>query len=254
MKFAFVEGIRQEATPGIRGTCAGCGSPMIPKCGVKRLHHWAHARTAVCDRWWERETEWHRGWKNLFPTEWQEIRRVAIDGEVHIADVKTASSTVIEFQHSAIIPEERASREAFYGSMVWIVNGNRLKRDLSSFREALTYARSAETKTRAWLVSDCASAIIERWRGGSRPVFLDFGDVDFTSPWLPATGVLWWLNFVPRGRVIVTPVHRQSVLDHLLSGTPIRGFGRPMPSPPRRSGLPGFEAYLMRKQARRPRF
>jgi hypothetical protein len=45
MKFAIVEGNRQEATTGIRGTCPGCGSPMIAKCGIKRLRHWAHVST-----------------------------------------------------------------------------------------------------------------------------------------------------------------------------------------------------------------
>ncbi|MGO7481827.1 competence protein CoiA [Rhizobium ruizarguesonis] len=255
MKFALVEGIRQEATTGTRGICPGCGSPTLAKCGIKRLHHWAHVSTAVCDRWWELETEWHRAWKNLFPTEWQEIHHRATDGEVHIADVKTASGTVVEFQHSTISPQERGSREAFYDPMIWIVDGTRLKRDLSSFRQEITTCSpSAETNTRAWLLWDRASAIIERWRGGSRPLFLDFGDADFPLPWLPDAGVLWLLNYLPRERVIVTPVRRQSVVDHLLAGTPIQGFARPMPNPPPRSALPGFQAHLMRARARRPRF
>ncbi|CAK07643.1 hypothetical protein RL2151 [Rhizobium johnstonii 3841] len=64
----------------------------------------------------------------------------------------------------------------------------RLKRDLSSFREeSTTCAPSAETKTRAWVLWERASAI------GKRPSFLDFGDVDFPMRWLPATGVLWLL-------------------------------------------------------------
>jgi hypothetical protein len=115
---------------------------MIAKCGIKRLRHWAHVSTTACDHWWEPETEWHRAWKNLFPTEWQEVHHRATDGEVHIADVKTANGTVIEFQHSSITGQEKGSREAFYGSMVWIVNGNRLKRYLSSFRDALIDAPS----------------------------------------------------------------------------------------------------------------
>ncbi|MDW9542639.1 hypothetical protein GOA55_10410 [Sinorhizobium meliloti] len=254
MKYALVEGIRLEATAGVRGTCPGCSSPMIPKCGLKRLHHWAHKSTIACDQWWEPETEWHRGWKNQFPPEWQEIRHAASNGDVHIADVKTASGSVLEFQYSAITPQERASREAFYGRMVWIVNGNRLKRDLPSFQEALTYAPSAETKARAWLLSDQTSAIIGRWRGGSHPVFLDFGDADFSSLWLPSTGLIWWLTYIPRERVIATPVHRQSVIDHFLSGAPIRGFAKPTPLPSRRSALRRFEAYRARKDARRWRF
>lgn len=223
--------------------------------GLKRLHHWAHKSTTACDHWWEPEAEWHRGWKNQFPAEWQEIRHAACNGDVHIADVKTASGSILEFQNSAIAPpEERASREAFYGRMVWIVNGTRLKRDLPSFQESLTYAPSAETKARAWLLSDQTSAIVERWRGGSHPVFLDFGDADFSSPWLPSTGLIWWLTYIPRGHVIATPVHRQSVIDHFLSGTPIRGFANPASPRFHRSPLPGFEAYRARKAARRWRF
>ncbi|WP_245441680.1 competence protein CoiA family protein [Rhizobium leguminosarum] len=49
MKFALVEGIRQEATAGARGLCPGCSSSVIAKCGEIRLHHWAHLSTMVCD-------------------------------------------------------------------------------------------------------------------------------------------------------------------------------------------------------------
>src|SRR5689334_11550820 len=119
MKFALVEGARQEATAGLRGSCPGCGSPTLAKCGVKRLHHWAHVSTAVCDHWWEPETEWHREWKNHFPPAWQEIQHRAPNGEVHIADVKTSGGTVVEFQHSTIAADERRSREAFYDTMLW---------------------------------------------------------------------------------------------------------------------------------------
>lgn len=161
---------------------------------------------------------------------------------------------MLEFQYSAITPQERASREVFYGRMAWIVNGNRLKRDLPSFQDSLTHAPWAETKARAWLLWDHTSAIIGRWRGGSHPVFLDFGDADFSSPWLPSTGLLWWLTYIPRRRVIATPVHRQSVIDHFVSGAPIRGFARPTPPPSRRSALPDFEAYRARKDARGWRF
>ncbi|MBB3319769.1 hypothetical protein FHT77_005686 [Rhizobium sp. BK181] len=52
-------------------------------------------------------------------------------------------------------------------------------------------------------------------------MFLDFGDAEFALPWLPAKELLWLLNYLPPERVIVTPVLRQSVIDHLLSGTPI---------------------------------
>lgn len=89
-----------------------------------------------------------RAWKEEFPADWQERRHVAADGQIHIADVKTATGTVLEFQHSSISPNEQASREGFYGRMAWFVNGTRLKKDLSSFQAALAYARPSKEEVR----------------------------------------------------------------------------------------------------------
>ncbi|RFB95080.1 hypothetical protein B5K11_08870 [Rhizobium leguminosarum bv. trifolii] len=252
MKFGLVEGIRQEATAGARGLCPGCSSSVIAKCGEIRLHHWAHLSTMVCDPWREQETDWHRGWKNEFPVEWQEVWHRAPSGEIHISDVKTANGAVIEFQHSPITPQERASREAFYHPMAWVVDGARLKGDLPSFCAALTDAPSAGTKLRAWLVRPGTSMIVDRWAGGSYPVFLDFGDAVFPPRWLPTTGLLWWLQYVPRLGAVATPVLRQSVVDHYRVGTPIRGLKAIAPT--RRPGLTGFEAHLARKRGNRARF
>lgn len=256
MKFAVVDGVRREAEAGLIGTCPGCEAPVIPKCGAIRLHHWAHRSTVLCDPWREPETEWHREWKNHFPIEWQEVWHRDDDGVVHIADVRTASGLVLEFQHSPISREERASREAFYSPMAWLADGTRLKRDLSSFSDALTYARTAETKLRAWIIPLGTSAIIDRWAGSRYPVFLDFGDVEFPPRWLPGAGLLWCLRYVPKIGAVATPVFRQSVIDHYLIGASIKGLARiELRRPPRsRSGMPVFEAYLARKQAKKPRF
>lgn len=96
---------------------------MIAKCGPRILHHWAHAGRRDCDLWWENETEWHRAWKNLFPAECREISHVAADGEIHRADIKTPTGIVIEVQHSAMTDAERQAREAFYGNLVWVIDG-----------------------------------------------------------------------------------------------------------------------------------
>ena len=93
--------------------------------GDIKVWHWAHKSKKMCDHWWENETQWHRDWKNCFPEEWQEVVHFAEDGEKHIADVKTPSGLVIEFQHSAIKPDEQRSRELFYRNMIWIVDGTR---------------------------------------------------------------------------------------------------------------------------------
>jgi competence protein CoiA len=86
--------------------------------------HWACKSRTNCDRWWEPEAEWHRGWKNRFSDSWQEV--VLPDphtGERHVADVQTASGLVIEFQRSSIHSDEMQARETFYGNMIWVLDG-----------------------------------------------------------------------------------------------------------------------------------
>lgn len=123
MQFALVNGTRHPATPKLVGACAVCGSQMISKCGTKVLWHWAHQGRKHCDPWWENETEWHRSWKGYFPEPWREQVHFDASGEKHIADVKTPSGTVLEFQNSPMPLDELQAREQFYGNMLWIVNG-----------------------------------------------------------------------------------------------------------------------------------
>lgn len=104
------------------------------KCGSHRISHWAHKGIRDCDFWGEKETEWHRAWKNNFPAECQEyIHHDERSGERHIADVRINQGLVIEFQHSHLESKERAARERFYGNMIWVVDGTRLQRDYPRF-------------------------------------------------------------------------------------------------------------------------
>lgn len=123
MQYAMHNGRRSEALPGLRGTCPMCEADVVSKCGPRVTHHWAHARRQSCEPWWENETAWHREWKAMFPEECREVCHTAPDGEVHRADVVTQSGIVVEIQNSPMSDQERLSREAFYGNMVWIVNG-----------------------------------------------------------------------------------------------------------------------------------
>lgn len=141
MKFAISNNVRCEASPGLAGACPVCSSPMIAKCGSKRMWHWSHKGVRNCDPWWETETQWHRAWKNLFPRECQEIHHVDEHGERHIADIKTQAGLVIEIQHSAIHDEEMAAREAYYKQMIWVVDATRLKRDLPRFQNGVRHMR-----------------------------------------------------------------------------------------------------------------
>lgn len=175
MKIALVNGERQPAQPGMAGECQSCGRPMIAKCGPQRASHWAHKGTLMCDPWWENETEWHLNWKALFPDTWREIVHKAADGTRHIADIKTEHGWVIEFQHSAITPEERRSRDAFYGRIIWVVDGTRRKRDAAQFERAWSdgVAVGANAIVRNLFVAD--STLLREWSQTQAPILFDFG-------------------------------------------------------------------------------
>jgi hypothetical protein len=174
MRYAIVDGKTVEATKGATGICQLCESPVRAKCGDIRVHHWAHDSRQHCDPWWENETEWHREWKNHFRPDWQEVRRTAHDGEVHIADVRTPAGWVLEFQHSKIDPEERKARERFYGSLIWVVDGRRRKRDETHFLRELSDPVSRHLSSVA-IVPSGKCALLQEWMGSPVHVFFDFG-------------------------------------------------------------------------------
>lgn len=177
MKYALVNGERQEAQPGISGKCQCCDSRVVARCGDIRMHHWAHNGQRKCDLWKESETEWHRAWKDHFPKEWQEVVDSAESGEKHRADVKTDQGYVIEFQHSPIKPEERQARENFYRKMIWIVNGTRRLKDKDKFMEA-RWSEPIGSKMGLEGVRNhfCESALLRDWSDSCVPVFFDFGE------------------------------------------------------------------------------
>ena len=117
MRLAIVDGQRREASPGLHGCCPGCGGPVRAKCGEVLTWHWAHL-TAECDPWSEPESQWHLGWKDRFPEEYQEV----VVGP-HRADVK-GPAAVLEVQKSQIAPEMIREREEFYGAMLWMLKGD----------------------------------------------------------------------------------------------------------------------------------
>lgn len=156
---------------------------MVAKCGEHRVHHWAHQSQRLCDPWWENEGPWHRAWKAEFPDAWQEFVQTNGDGTKHIADVKTPHGWVIEFQHSALNPEERRSRDAFYGQLVWVVDGTRRKRDAAQFVRSwnLGVPVGRTWPVRRLYADECA--LLREWSASQAPIFFDFGD----------GRTLWWL-------------------------------------------------------------
>lgn len=139
MKFALVNGVKKIAEPTETGLCICCNKPVRAYCGLERVHHWKHINAIECDIWSEGETEWHRDWKNKFDANHQEIiLHDPKSGEKHIADVYLKPiDVVLEFQHSSIHIDEIKARESFYKKMIWIV-------DLQPYKENITFHSDIE--------------------------------------------------------------------------------------------------------------
>jgi competence protein CoiA len=222
MRFAIVNDERREALPKSAGACPACGSPVVAKCGRIKAWHWAHKGRQSCDRWWENETDWHRRWKAEFPISWQEVpQQDRLTGEWHFADVKTDEGLVLEFQHSPLDPVELQSREAFYGNLVWVVDGNRKELDKSYFNMGLS--GPVQEDPLAYAVKWWSrSRLLHDWAATTAPVYLDFGD-EF----------LWRLIFYrPETRLAaVGPLLRSAFVEDCLTGRPIHLLAKAAPEP-----------------------
>jgi competence protein CoiA len=191
MKYSLVNGERREAEKGLSGICIGCEQPMVPKCGLVKVKHWAHKSKCKCDHWWENETEWHRNWKDHFPDECQEVRLRAENGEWHFADVRTAQGWVLEFQNSPISDEERDARNAFYRTIVWVVNGSRLKRDRDRFFKTIENGIKICDNPQVIKIFLSESSLVEKWSKSKAPVFFDFGDESLLWCLYPTNSNQW---------------------------------------------------------------
>ena len=209
MQFALVEDVVSDPLPGLKGSCRCCGTPTVAKCGQHNIWHWAHKSLVSCDPWWETETEWHRNWKNKFPREWHEcIHFDPGTGEKHVADVKTDCGLVIEFQHSAMKPDELKSREQFYKNMVWIIDGCRGELDLANFRISRggqIHDNPVAHSLNWW----GRSKLFDNWIQATKPVFVDFGE-----------NILWRLvlyNCTSR-KGVIGPIKQDSLVENLTQG------------------------------------
>ena len=191
MKFALINGDKAEATKRAKGFCPSCGSELIAKCGEVKVNHWAHKGNRNCDPWWENETDWHRSWKGKFPIDWQEVIHFddSGEGEKHIADVKTQTGWVLEFQHSYLNPEERRSRNAFYPKLVWVVDGTRRKTDKPQFQKAIEESNIVWKEPLIRRVHFPEEyRLLKEWHDSNALVFFDFQEANETKQ-----SKLWFL-------------------------------------------------------------
>lgn len=226
MKYAILEGERREAIPGLRAECPGCQTAMVAKCGERRIWHWAHVGARNCDHWWEPETEWHRAWKDKFPSEWQEAVQWADNGEKHVADVKSAHGGVLEFQHSYLRSEERRAREGFYGrAMAWVVDGQRLALSVPRFFRALRESQVVSFAPLTYRSPSTDGGLLRDWIDSQVPVFFDFGDaIDEPLGLRFAEQVLWLLHPTSvKGRADLIPVLRSELISSFRQGRTVNG-------------------------------
>lgn len=206
MRFATIAGIRGEAQPGLKGLCPSCGASVSARCGRHNMWHWAHKGLRDCDPWWE-ETEWHRGWKNQFPVDWQEISLTGESGEKHRADVKTPSGLVIEFQHSPLSIQQRKEREAFYKNMVWVVDV-RGKRKSQQLKWSVGPCVRSDPPPAIYVSHLGGSALLDDWDDSPFPVYFDLG-----APQADGAPDFWRRDHIARnGRKHWTHVSRDSFL------------------------------------------
>ncbi len=121
---------------GNKGLCPLCRGIVVAVCGEINIHHWRHDTKTNCDPWKESETDWHRRWKEKFPKDWREFI-ISQNDEKHIADIRTNTGLIVEFQNSSISSTTIQIRESFYEKMIWVINANIFK-DNFSIRSLVT--------------------------------------------------------------------------------------------------------------------
>lgn len=218
MKYALVDGKRNEPAPNMSGNCRVCGADMIARCGKIKVWHWAHKSRRICDSYWEKETEWHREWKNRFPDSWQEaILKDTNTGEKHIADVRTEDGFVLEFQYSHINAKEQEDRERFYRRMVWVLNGVRRKTDYKRFYIGLEDFIS--TKQRGiFFVPFPEECFPLSWIDRSVPVFFDFEGALDSNPGITNNAVWGLLPGRQQGKAISLCVSKDQFVEFAKNG------------------------------------
>lgn len=143
-------------------------------------------------------------------------------GEKHIADVRTSHGLVIEFQHSRIDPQERTSRERFYGNMIWVVDGTRLKGDYPRFLKGMAGFRDSDRPGVFW-VDNPGRCFPATWLGSSVPVIFDFRGTQATDGPDGLNNYLYWL-FPKKDEKVsrLAIVSREVFINQAISGELLR--------------------------------
>ena len=109
---------------------------------------------------------------------------------------------VERLQHSYLKPEERRARTAFYGKLIWVVDGTRRKSDIPQFSNTLKSGNTFGGKIKICRVNSKNCKLLQEWENCHTPVFFDFGGDQ-----------LWWfLDSPSKGVVYVAPFLRVELI------------------------------------------
>ena len=162
MIWAIKKNERTKSVPFDRAKCPLCNKEVIAKCGEIKIWHWAHKSNFECDSFGESESDWHIKWKENFPKEHQEVLIQKNKGlEIHRADIKTKSGTIIELQNSPISSKQIKKREEFYGEkMIWILNGKTFGKNIIFYKQRFKWK---------WFPKS--------WEVSERRIYIDLGKI-----------------------------------------------------------------------------
>lgn len=135
MRFAQLDGKTIEAARGVpsRAFCHSCKEAVFLRCPTIVVPHWVHLPGSACVHAGKTapETAWHHGWKETVPEKFREVS-IRREGKLRRADIRAATRTVIELQHSGIETDEVVSREEFYGkNMFWMFDSDGRRRSIT---------------------------------------------------------------------------------------------------------------------------
>src|SRR5579871_5058401 len=259
MQYALKNDQRIEPSPKAKALCPICHTTVIAKCGTRRIHHWAHEGLKNCDSWKENETQWHRDWKNRFPSDWREYVQHDESGEKHIADIRTPHGLVLEFQHSHLEPKEREVRESFHKKIVWVVDGIRLKKDYPRFQNGLKNFKRTTTQG-YYLSPNPEESFPALWLNCPVPVFFDFLGTVVTNAPDAIRNPLWQLLPGRReGNAVIVAMAREHFVEAASRPPQPIQTRQPLPQPPIQratlniNALRQLDPQLFRKLMRPPR-
>tara|TARA_R110000868_G_C10768586_1_gene754519 strand:- start:54 stop:902 length:849 start_codon:yes stop_codon:yes gene_type:complete len=141
MRYANLNGVTVEASINAprRAFCHACKESVFLRCPVIVVPHWVHHSGSECVHAGKTapETDWHKHWKGTVPETYREVS-IRKNGKLRRADIRAATRTVIELQHSSIADDEVDSREEFYGpNMFWLFDSDGRTRRISRLRAGI---------------------------------------------------------------------------------------------------------------------